>query len=54
MISRSNSVKGAKKSLLPRLFLVEFAAHRANVGVTPNTSNEFSCSKVKKNLSGFY
>jgi hypothetical protein len=35
MISRSNSVKGAKKSLLPRLFLVEFAAHGANVGVTP-------------------
>jgi hypothetical protein len=35
MISRSNYVKGAKKSLLPRLFLVEFAAHGANIGVTP-------------------
>jgi hypothetical protein len=37
--SRSNSVKAAKKSLLPSLFLVEFAAHGVNVGVTPYWEN---------------
>ena len=37
MSSRSNSVKAAKKNLPLSLFLVEFAAHWANVGVTPIT-----------------
>lgn len=35
MSSHSNSVKAAKEILPSSLFLVQFAAHWANVGVTP-------------------
>jgi hypothetical protein len=38
MSYRSNSVKAVKESTLPSLFLVQFAAQGANVGITQKKS----------------
>ena len=46
MSSRSNSVKAVKKSIPQSLFLVEFAAHCANVGVTPNCYESYEVAVV--------